>query len=115
RQRLDPKIEGYHLSHLWLGFGSLIDKGGVVVPAGIPGDGHLPKAAGRHLGERGQDVGEPFVLALAPGGQDELFPLETQVGSRVAEGEELMPRPHPRETWRLTRLDPAEERLHRLV
>src|ERR1041385_8061410 len=52
RQGLDAQIKGGHLSRLWLGllwlgFRSLIDKGGVIVAAGIPTDGPLPKAAGR--------------------------------------------------------------------
>jgi hypothetical protein len=47
-QGLDPQIEGHYLPRLWLGFGSLIHEGGVIVPTGIPADGYLPKAAGRH-------------------------------------------------------------------
>ena len=98
RQGLDPQIKGHHLPRLWLGFGSFIDEGGVIVPAGIPTDRHLPKAAGRHLGERGQDIGEPLVLPLASRRQDQLSPLKAQVGGRVAEGEELVPRAAPGES-----------------
>ena len=85
-QGLDPQIKGDHLPWLRLGFRSFIGKGGVIVPAGIPTDGHLPKSAGRHLGKRGQDVGHPFVLLLASGGQDQPLALKAQVSRRVSRG-----------------------------
>src|SRR5262245_50493303 len=99
-ERLDTQGKCHHVSRTWLGFWCFIDKGGVVVPPCIPTHSDLAKATGRPFGKARQESGHPFVLSRTTRRQDHLLPSKLEVHRRVAEREELLTGPHPREAWR---------------
>ena len=85
-QRLDQEIKGHNPTHLFLRLRGLIDKGRMIVAAGISGNGHLAKATGRHFSKRRHDVGKLLVAALPPGGQDQPLAFKHQIGRRASTG-----------------------------
>src|SRR6266536_772497 len=91
-----------------------MDKGGVVVPCCISGDGYLFVVGGGFLRESGRDIRIALwaVFATSACGEDHPVAFHLDVHRRITQGKEAASGSYAWEARSLAVLDPLEEGLH---
>src|SRR5215469_3113749 len=117
-QRLDAQIKGHYPARAFFGIlCHLIDKGGVIVAAGVSTDRHLLVAGRNALREFGPNGGIGLVLPAlsSASGQQHRLAFDAHIHRWIAQGEELMAWTHSGKAGLFTIGYPFEEGLHGLI